>query len=87
MVTTKPRTVTHNPHILGGEPILSGTRIPVRAVVGMARAYRHELSAVQHALPTLTIADIELALRYAQEHADEIARWIRYDADADNEPL
>ena len=87
MVTTKPRTVTHNPKILGGEPILSGTRVSVGAVVGMARAYHDDLSAIQRALPTLTVADIELALQYAREHPDEIARWVQYDADADYEPL
>lgn len=83
MVTTKARAITHNPNVLGGEPIISGTRVPVRAVVGMERAYRGDLVAVQRALPTLSVEEITLALDYARAHPDEIARWMRFDADAD----
>jgi uncharacterized protein (DUF433 family) len=85
MVTTKPRAITHNAKVLGGEPIISGTRIPVRAVVGMVCAYQGDLAAVQRALPTLTIEEIGLALRYERQHPDEIARWVQYDADADSD--
>ena len=86
MVTTKPaRTIIHNEKILGGEPIISGTRVPVRSVYLMAKCYRGDLAAVQRALPTLSLEDIALALRYEQDHPDGIAYWIRYDeSDDDN---
>ncbi len=88
MVTAKPtRTIIHNEAILGGEPIISGTHIPVRSVYLMTKAYRGDLPAVQRALPTLSLEDIALALRYEQDHPDEIAYWIRYDESDDDEPL
>ncbi|MDQ2784586.1 MAG: DUF433 domain-containing protein [Chloroflexota bacterium] len=83
MVTTKARAISHNPNVLGGEPIVSGTRVPVRAIVSMERAYRGDLVAVQRALPTLSAEEIMLALRYERDHPDEIAGWMDFDADAD----
>ncbi len=69
MVTTKPaRTVTHDEAILYGETIISGTHIPVLSVYLMAKSYRGDLAAVQHALSTLSMEDIALALRYEQDH-------------------
>jgi uncharacterized protein (DUF433 family) len=88
MVTTKPaRTITHDTAILYGEPIISGTRIPVRSVYLMVKSYRGDLAAVQRALPTLSLADISLALHYQQENPDEITYWIRYDESDDDTPL
>lgn len=85
MVTTKPaRTIIHDTAILYGEPIISGTCIPVRSVYFMAKSYRGDLAAVRRALPTLSLADIALALRYEQDHPDEIAYWIRYDESDDD---
>lgn len=88
MVTTKPaRTITHDTAILSGEPVISGTHIPVRSVYLMAKSYRGDLAAVQRALPTLSLADISLALHYQQENPDEIAYWIRFDESDDDDPL
>jgi uncharacterized protein (DUF433 family) len=88
MVTTKPaRTITRNTAILHGEPIISGTYIPVRSVYLMVKSYRGHLAAVQRALPTLSLADISLALRYQQENPDGIACWIQYDESDDDDPL
>ena len=88
MVTTKPaRTITHDTAILHGEPIISGTRIPVRSVYLMAKGYCGDHVAVQRALPTLSLADIALALHYEQDHPEEIAYWIRYDESDDDDPL
>ncbi|MDQ6602303.1 MAG: DUF433 domain-containing protein [Chloroflexota bacterium] len=87
MVTTKAaRTITHDIAILSGEPIVSGTRIPVRSIYLITKSYRGDLAAVQRALPTLSLVDIALALRYVQDNSDEIAGWIRYD-ESDDDPL
>jgi uncharacterized protein (DUF433 family) len=88
MVTTKTaRTVIHDSAILGGEPVISGTHIPVRSVYLMTKGYRGDLAAVQRALPALSLADIALALGYEQDHPEEIAYWIRYDESDDDDPL
>lgn len=88
MVTAKPaRTITHDTAILSGEPIISGTHIPVRSVYLMTKGYHGGLAAVQRALPTLSRDDIDLALRYQQDNPDEIADWIRYDESDDDDPL
>lgn len=88
MVITKPtRTIIHDEAILYGEPIISGTRVPVRSVYLMAKCYRGDLAAVQRALPTLSLEDIALALRYEQENPDEIAYWICYDESDDDDLL
>lgn len=88
MVTTRPaRTITHDEAILYGEPIISGTRVPVRSVYLMAKCYRGDLAAVQRALPTLSLADISLALHYRQENPDEIACWMWYDESDDDDLL
>lgn len=78
--------IVKNPRILGAEPILDGTRIPVRTVVQLMRLHGN-IAVLQRELPTLTRGDIEAALEYYAAHHDEIEYWIAYDkADAD-EPL
>lgn len=61
--------------ILSGEPIIRGTRTPVRAVVEMWRlGEAPEMIAV--GLPHLTLAQIFDALSYYSDHQDEINRYI-----------
>ncbi len=50
---SKPRTIVRNPGILHGEPIIEGTRIPVRAVVLFRYEYGDN-AGVQGALPSLS---------------------------------
>lgn len=82
----EPRTIIKDPRVLHAEPILDGTRIPVRTVVLLMRLHR-DVSAVQHELPSLTIRDIEEALHYYDTHRDEIEYWIAFDKADDEEPL
>lgn len=57
--------------ILGGEPIIAGTRTPVRAIVEMwRRGERPEEIPAQ--LPHLTLAQVFAALSYFCEHPAEI---------------
>ena len=72
---TWPRRVVHEPRILGGEPTLEGTRVPVRSVVLAVRfgASSHE---VLEAFPMLDGTAVNLALDYYRRHSAEIDRYI-----------
>lgn len=61
--------------ILGGEPIIIGTRTPVRAVVEM---WRQGISpeAIPTHLPHLTLAQVFDALSYYSDHQGEIQDYI-----------
>jgi uncharacterized protein (DUF433 family) len=68
--------IARNPSVLGGEPIVRGTRIPVRSIVLAAREYETP-AAVAGAYPQLTPADVNEALAYYEAHAPEIDAFIR----------
>jgi len=61
--------------ILGGEPIIKGTRTPVRAIV---ESWRLGLApeAIPGSLPHLTLAQVFDALSYFSDYPDEIQRHI-----------
>ena len=63
--------IVNNDQILGGEPIVSGTRTPVRAIV---ETWRRGVAAeeIPNALPHLTLAQVSDALSYYSGHQDEI---------------
>lgn len=66
--------VTDN-QILSGEPIIIGTRTPVRAIVEIWRQGAPPEAIPQH-LPHLTVAQIFDALSYYSDNQDEINRHI-----------
>ena len=66
--------VTDN-QILSGEPIIKGTRTPVRAIVEMWRQGVPPEVIPQH-LPHLTLAQVFDALSYYSDNQDEINRYI-----------
>ncbi len=68
---TGHRYLTSNDDLLGGEPIISGTRTPVRAIVEL---WRQGVSpeTIPSRLPHLTLAQIFDALSYYSDHQDEI---------------
>lgn len=61
--------------ILGGEPIIKGTRTPVRAIV---ETWRMGVAAeeITHHLPHLTQAQVFDALSYYSDHQEEINTYI-----------
>jgi uncharacterized protein (DUF433 family) len=61
--------------ILGGEPIIKGTRTPVRAVVELWRLGYAPEETVRE-LPHLTLAAVFDALSYFCDHKDEIVAHI-----------
>ena len=58
-----------NPNICSGKPVIRGTRIMVKNILGMV-AGGYTLDRILHAYPELTSEDVSSALKYA---ADMIA--------------
>lgn len=73
--TTKHCYIVCDPVILGGEPIIKGTRTPVRAVVENWRLGLSPEEIVIH-LPHLTLAQVFDALSYYSDHQKEIDTFI-----------
>ena len=73
--TTQHKYVVSDDDILGGEPIIAGTRTPVRAVVEL---WRQGVLAeeVPQRLPHLTLAQIFDALSYYSDHQAEVHQYI-----------
>jgi len=67
--------VTHVETILGGEPIIKGTRTPVRAVVEHWK-FGDAPEEIVRKLPHLRLAQIFDALSYYDDHRPEIERYI-----------
>ncbi len=63
--------VVTNDQILSGEPIIKGTRTPVRAIVGLWRQGVRPEEIPRH-LPHLTLAQVFDALSYYSDHQAEI---------------
>jgi uncharacterized protein (DUF433 family) len=69
---TGHRYIVTDDSILSGEPIIAGTRTPVRAIVELWRqSVAPEL--IPSHLPHLTVAQVFDALSYYSDHQDEIA--------------
>jgi uncharacterized protein (DUF433 family) len=67
--------IVHDDRILGGEPIIQGTRTPVRAIVELWRMGMpaEEMLA---GLPHLRLAQVFDALSYYADHEEEILQHI-----------
>ncbi|MCB0012060.1 MAG: DUF433 domain-containing protein [Anaerolineales bacterium] len=72
---TENRYIVRNEEILGGEPIIKGTRTPVRAIV---ESWRQGVQPedIPRIMPHLTLAQVFDALSYYSEHQQEINRFI-----------
>jgi uncharacterized protein (DUF433 family) len=74
---TGHRYVISSDDILGGEPIISGTRTPVRAIVELWRQGVPP-DAIPSRLPHLTLAQVFDALSYYSDHQDAINAYIEH---------
>ena len=72
---TAYRYIVTDELILGGEPIIKGTRMPVRAVVELWRQ-GVSLELIPTHLSHLTLAHISDALRYYNENQEQINGYI-----------
>jgi len=66
-----PSRVVKDPRISDGEPVITGTRIPVWAVV-LRYESAGSAESVCRAFPALTCEDVDAAMAYYREHRDEI---------------
>jgi uncharacterized protein (DUF433 family) len=74
-VVTEYRYITRVPGVSGGRPIVKGSRIPVKAIVGY---YKLGLAVeeILEGLPNLTPAQVHEALSYYYDHQSEIEQDI-----------
>ena len=72
---TEHAYIVRDSAILYGEPVVRGTRTPVRAVVENWRLGLAPEEIVVH-LPHLTLAQVFDALSYYSDHQDEIESYI-----------
>ncbi len=74
MTTARRATQSHivsDPQVQGGEPVVAGTRIPVRAVVVAWREY-HDVPTLLQAFPRLDEVTLAEALSYYEAHREQI---------------
>ncbi len=69
--STQYKYITRRDDVLSGEPIIDGTRTPVRAVVEAWRVGTAPEEIPQD-LPHLTLAQVFAALAYYSDHQEEI---------------
>ncbi len=74
-VTTEYKYIVSDRKILGGEPVIRGTRTPVRAIVENWRLGLSPEEIVIH-MPHLKLAQVFEALSYYSDHQKEINRYI-----------
>jgi uncharacterized protein (DUF433 family) len=67
--------VVRDPRILGGEPTVEGTRVPVRPIV-LAHRYYGDAEQVCRVHPMLDQAAVDDALAFYAANAEEIDRYI-----------
>jgi uncharacterized protein (DUF433 family) len=67
--------VVSDNQILGGEPIIKGTRTPVRAIVELWRLGKAP-EEIPVSLPHLNLAQVFDALSYYSDHQDEIHSYL-----------
>lgn len=86
IVTTEHAYVTTNELTLGGEPIIRGTRTPVRAIVELYRLGISPEEVPTH-LPHLNLAQVFDALSYYSDHQNEINEYISVNSPQDELPI
>jgi uncharacterized protein (DUF433 family) len=72
---TNHRYIVSDNQILGGEPIIKGTRTPVRAIVELWRLGKAP-EEIPRSLPYLSLAQVFDALSYYSDHQDEIHSYL-----------
>ncbi|MGC1121801.1 MAG: DUF433 domain-containing protein [Candidatus Methanofastidiosia archaeon] len=66
-----PDRIETNLHILGGKPVIKGTRIPVYLILELLQA-DYDFQRVLDAYPALEVEDIKAAFEYAAKRANRL---------------
>lgn len=77
-MTTEAKTYPHIeriPDVVGGEPVIKGTRVPVRSIVIHHRLYGG-LDDITESFPRVSRAAAEEAMAFYAAHREEIDRYI-----------
>lgn len=74
-IATEYKYIVKDDEILGGEPVIKGTRTPVRAIVESWRLGLSPEEIVIH-MPHLKLSQIFEALSYYSDHQEEILEYI-----------
>lgn len=74
--------ITCTPGVVGGGPVMRGTRVPVRSIAVIHRLYG-DIERVLAAFPRVSRVAAEEALMYYEAHRAEIDRSIRENEAAD----
>ncbi len=81
LTVTEHCYIVTDDRILSGEPIIKGTRTPVRAIVELWRLGLAP-EEIPNRLPHLSLAQVFDALSYYSDHQDEIQAHIRTQPDS-----
>ena len=73
---TDMHLIVRNPRVQGGEPVLRGTRVPVRSIVIASEEYAGDLARIGHAF-SVDVAAVRAALAYYEQHQAEIDQIIK----------
>jgi uncharacterized protein (DUF433 family) len=74
-VEAASQVVVRHPRVQGGEPVIRGTRVPVRAIVIAAAEYGGDLARAGRAF-SVDAAAVRAALAYYEQHKAEIDQVI-----------
>jgi uncharacterized protein (DUF433 family) len=78
-VKTEHCHVHRDPAVCGGDPVIVGTRIPVRLIYQRTQA-GDSIDQIRQAYPHLTLAQIHDALSYSYDHLADIQAELRREA-------
>lgn len=67
--------IVRDPRVQGGEPVIRGTRVPVRSIVIASEEYAGDLARVSRAFSIRDI-EVQVALEYYAHHRCEIDQII-----------
>jgi uncharacterized protein (DUF433 family) len=67
--------IVRDPKVLGGEPTIKGTRVPVWAIV-LAWRWNPSPEYLREAYPMVSPEAAQAALAFYEEHQEEIDRYI-----------
>lgn len=83
-MATRSKTFTRIsriPGVVGGEPVIDGTRVPVRVLVQAMRFSDNDSARVLTGYPRVSQEALTEALAYYEQHREEIEGYIRENED------